>query len=238
MLSDGRCSGPRPWPEGSQRLAAVLKRLAKMFVGQWAASFGSYHATHGTVRPVPAKSIDGASASWVGSMLSDAGNPCVTHAPFLNARTKICCSPPATFCSKVAHGTRTLPAVTAPPATSETPACWFGAIALARSVFTCEPLAGSGRKAARPAGAARRATRAAMAHRGRYDDGLESGANAARVHRRAPLSPSSCGARDGLQLEGRGRRAHAEQRSRRRARGPAGLCPEVHRKARPATPTG
>src|SRR5438046_6598818 len=112
MLSDGRCSGPRPWPEGSQRLAAVLKRLAKMFVGQWAASFGSYHATHGTVRPVPAKSIDGASASWVGSMLSDAGNPCVTHAPLLNDRAKICCSPMEIFCSKVAHGAGYLNAVT------------------------------------------------------------------------------------------------------------------------------
>src|SRR5256885_12886327 len=122
MLSDGRCSGPRPWPEGSQRLAAVLKRLAKMFVGQWAASFGSYHATHGTVRPVSAKSIDGASASWVWSMLSDAGEPCVTHAPFLKARTKICCAPSRSFCSKVAHGTVTLPAVTAPPTTSEAPA--------------------------------------------------------------------------------------------------------------------
>src|SRR5437867_5821962 len=161
MLRAGRWSGPRPWPDGSQRLAAMLKRLAKMFVGHRAAALGSYHATHGTVRPVPAKSIDGASASWVGSMLSDAGEPCVTHAPFLNARTKICCSPPATFCSKVAHGTGTLPAVTAPPATSETPASWFGSIALARSLFTCEPLAGSGRKAARAAGAASSAARAA-----------------------------------------------------------------------------
>src|SRR5437867_2910870 len=160
-LRDGRWFGPRPWPEGSQRLAATLKRLAKMFVGHPEVALGSYHATHGTVRPVPAKSIDGASASWVGSMLSDAGNPCVTHAPFLNARTKICCSPPATFCSKVAHGTGTLPAVTAPPATSETPASWFGSIALARSLFTCEPLAGSGRKAARAAGAASSAARAA-----------------------------------------------------------------------------
>src|SRR5437016_12156934 len=161
MLSEGRWSGPRPWPEGSQRLAAALKRLAKMFVGQPAAALGSYHATHGTVRPAPAKSIDGASASSVWSMLSDAGNPCVTQAPFLNARTKICCSPSATFCSNVAHGTSSLPAVTAPPATSETPASWFGSIALARSLFTCEPLAGSGRKAARAAGAASTAARAA-----------------------------------------------------------------------------
>src|SRR5439155_1534071 len=81
MLSEGRWSGPRPWPEGSQRFAAALKRLAKMFVGQPAAALGSYHATQGTVRPAPAKSIDGASASSVGSMLSDAGDPCVTQAP-------------------------------------------------------------------------------------------------------------------------------------------------------------
>src|SRR5438093_5683879 len=161
MLSEGRWSGPRPGPEVSQPFAAALKRLAKMFVGQPAAALGSYHATQGTVRPAPAKSIDGASASSVGSMLSDAGDPCVTQAPFLNARTKICCSPSATFCSNVAHGTGTLPAVTAPPATSETPASWFGSIALARSLFTCEPLAGSGRKAARAAGAASSAARAA-----------------------------------------------------------------------------
>ena len=77
-------------PDGSQRFAAALKRLAKMLVGEPKASLGSYHATQGTVRPVPAKSMEGASASFVGSMLSDAGKPCVTHAPFLNARTKIC----------------------------------------------------------------------------------------------------------------------------------------------------
>ena len=66
MLRDGRWTGPLPWPEGSQTLAAALKRLAKMFVGPPKAALGSYHATHGTVRPAPAKSIDGASASWVG----------------------------------------------------------------------------------------------------------------------------------------------------------------------------
>src|SRR5881396_3952642 len=104
MLREGRLP-PRAWPEGSQTLAAALKRLAKMFVGQCRTALGSYHATHGTVRPAPAKSIDGASASTAGSMLSDAGNPCVTQAPFLNARTKICCPPPATLCSNVAHGT-------------------------------------------------------------------------------------------------------------------------------------
>src|SRR4029077_5436571 len=62
MLRDGMWPGPLPWPEGSQTLAAALKRLAKMFVGPPKAALGSYHATHGTVRPAPAKSIDGASA--------------------------------------------------------------------------------------------------------------------------------------------------------------------------------
>src|SRR5436309_3674981 len=160
MLSDGRWLPPeRSCPEGSQRFAPALKRLAKMFVGGPNAAFGSYQATHGTVRPAPAKSIDGASASAVGSMLSDAGKPWVTQAPFLKARTKICWLS-RLFCSKVAHGTWTLPAVTAPPATSETPASWFGSIALARSLFTCEPLAGSGRKPARVAGAASSTDRA------------------------------------------------------------------------------
>src|SRR3989454_5590274 len=160
MLRDGMWPGPLPWPEGSQTLAAALKRLAKMFVGHPKAALGSYHVTHGTVRPVPAKSIDGASASAVESMLRDAGKPWVTQAPFLKARTKICWLS-RLFCSKVAHGTWTLPAVTAPPATSETPASWFGSIALARSLFTCEPLAGSGRKPARVAGAASSTDRAA-----------------------------------------------------------------------------
>ena len=58
---------------------------------------GSYHDVHGTVRPAPAKSIEGASASWLAWMFSDW--PCVCHAPFLNARTKICCDEPI-FCSK------------------------------------------------------------------------------------------------------------------------------------------
>src|SRR5437867_8338817 len=147
MLRDGRWSGPRPWPDGSQRLAAMLKRLAKMFVGHPAAALGSYHATHGTVRPAPAKSIDGASASCVGSMLSDAGEPCVTHAPFLNARTKICWESPI-FCSNVAQGTWTLPATTVPPATSTRPASCFGSMEFAASSLTWAPLDGSDTKAA------------------------------------------------------------------------------------------
>src|SRR5205814_7934600 len=117
----------RSWPDGSHRVAPALTRLAKIFVGSPKWRFGSYHATQGTVRPAPAKSIDGASASTVGSMLSDAGEPCVTQAPFLKARTKICCELPSR-CSKVAHGTWTLPATTVPPATSTRPASWFGSI--------------------------------------------------------------------------------------------------------------
>src|SRR3989475_1023887 len=58
MLSEGMWP-PAVWscPDGSQRFAAALKRLAKMLVGQPNAALGSYQATHGTVRPAPAKSI-------------------------------------------------------------------------------------------------------------------------------------------------------------------------------------
>src|SRR5207247_1700923 len=108
---------------------------------------GSYHATQGTVRPAPAKSIDGASASTVGSMLSDAGEPWVTHAPFLKARTKICWESPS-FCSNVAQGTWTLPATTVPPATSTRPASSFGSIEFAASSLTWAPFDGSDTKAA------------------------------------------------------------------------------------------
>src|SRR4029077_3245375 len=65
MLSDGiRPPAVRSWPEGSHTFAPTLKRLAKMLVGEPKASLGSYHATQGTVRPVPAKSMEGASASF------------------------------------------------------------------------------------------------------------------------------------------------------------------------------
>ena len=70
------------------------------------------------MRPAPAKSIDGASASTFGVMFSD--SPWVTHWPFLNARTKICCELPD-FCSNVAHGTRGPSAASEPPTTSDTP---------------------------------------------------------------------------------------------------------------------
>src|SRR5439155_13880640 len=149
MLSEGtRAPSVRSWPEGSQWFTAALKRLVKMLVvGSAKFLFGSYQVTHGTVRPAPAKSIDGASATTVGSMLSHAGNPCVTQAPFLNARTKISCVSPI-FCSKVAQGTCTLPATTVPPATSTRPASSVGSIPFVGSSFTCAPLAGRGANAA------------------------------------------------------------------------------------------
>src|SRR5215470_10644886 len=108
---------------------------------------GSYQATQGTVRPGPAKSIDGASASCRGSMLSEAGEPCVTQAPFLKARTKISCHDPS-FCSNVAQGTCLLPATTVPPATSTTPASSSGSMSFAGSSLTCAPFDGSDTKAA------------------------------------------------------------------------------------------
>src|SRR6266481_6260004 len=112
-----------------------------MFVGSPKWMFGSYHATQGTVRPGPAKSIDGASATCRGSMLSDAGEPWVTQAPFLKARTKISCHGPS-FCSNVAQGTCLLPATTVPPASSS------GSIVFAGSSLTWAPLDGSDTKAA------------------------------------------------------------------------------------------
>src|SRR5438034_3994055 len=148
MLSDGiPAPSARSGPDGSHRFAPALKRLAKIFVGSPKWTFGSYQATQGTVRPAPAKSIDGASASTVGSMLSDAGEPCVTHAPFLKARTKICWESPI-FCSNVAQGTWTLPATTVPPATSTRPASCFGSMEFAASSLTWAPLDGSDTKAA------------------------------------------------------------------------------------------
>src|SRR3954451_19725078 len=118
MFSDGTAE-PRSWPSGCHLFAAATKRLAKIWCWPPSALLGSYQASHGTVRPAPAKSIDGASATTPGSMFSD--GPCVTHWPFLKARTKICCVSPD-FCSKVAHGTRGPPASSDPPTTSETPA--------------------------------------------------------------------------------------------------------------------
>src|SRR5215475_946703 len=106
MLSEGTPE-PRSCPSGTPLLPVALKRLAKICLAPPSAAFGSYQESHGTVRPAPAKSIDGSWASTSGLMLSD--RPWVTHWPFLNACTKICCELPD-FCSNVAHGTRGPPA--------------------------------------------------------------------------------------------------------------------------------
>src|SRR5439155_62784 len=80
MFSEGtRAPSVRSWPEGRQWFTAALKRLGKMLVvGSAKFLFGSYQVTHGTVRRAPAKTIDGASATTVGSMLRHPGNPCFT----------------------------------------------------------------------------------------------------------------------------------------------------------------
>jgi hypothetical protein len=98
----------------------------------------------------PAKSIDGASASTVRSMFS--AWPCVTHAPFWNARTKMSWALPA-CCSNVAQGTRAAPA-SEPPVTSETPAFWLGSMPAAGSSLTWAPFDGSPMNAADAAEAA------------------------------------------------------------------------------------
>src|SRR4051812_36276992 len=112
MFSEGTPE-PRSWPSGCHVLAAAAKRLAKICFAPPSAWLGSYQASHGTVRPAPAKSIDGASALTLRSMFRD--GPWVTHLPPLNARTKICCaSPGPVSCSNVAQGTRAPPAAREP----------------------------------------------------------------------------------------------------------------------------
>ena len=70
MFSDGT-PDPRSCPSGCHTLLAATKRLAKICFCPPSAALGSYHASHGTVRPAPAKSIEGASASTFWSMFSD-----------------------------------------------------------------------------------------------------------------------------------------------------------------------
>src|SRR6185436_15241684 len=160
--------GARSWPSGTHTFAVALNRLAKMFVfppGRF--EFGSYHAVHGTLRPVPAKSIEGASASWFAWMLSDW--PWVTQRPFLKARTKICCEGPV-FCSNAAHGTFGAPGTREPPTTSDTPASWLGSMPTAGSSLTWVPSAGRPTTAADavPANAST-TTRTAGARRRRWN---------------------------------------------------------------------
>src|SRR6516225_10556971 len=91
----------------------------------------SYQVAHGTVRPAPAKSIEGASPSWPWSKFSDPANvglaldlpptvplPRVSQAPFANDREKIWSCPDASCWRKIDHGTAGLPATNAPPTTS------------------------------------------------------------------------------------------------------------------------
>src|SRR5207253_1194749 len=84
MFSDGTGTvptppSPRPWPPKihlpwfaspvlSNRLANTLLLLK---TGGPVEVVFSYHVVHGTVLPVPAKSIAGASPSWVWSKLSE-----------------------------------------------------------------------------------------------------------------------------------------------------------------------
>src|SRR4051794_36696485 len=167
MFSEGtEWPGARSWPSGTHTFVAALKRLAKMFVLPPARfELGSYHAVHGTLRPVPAKSIEGASASWFAWMFSDW--PWVTHWPFLKARTKICCEGPD-FCSKAAQGTLGVPGTSEPPTTSDRPASWLGSMPTAGSSLTSVPFAGRPTTAADavPANAST-ATRTAGARRRR-----------------------------------------------------------------------
>src|SRR5262249_19702963 len=143
MFSDGTFGPlpplPRLWPAkihlpwfGSP--AVLSKRLANTLLAPKPVPVVfSYHVAHGTVRPAPAKSIDGASPSWPWSKLSEPENcgfaldrpptvplPLVVHAPFANERENTWSADPSASCArKTAHGTAGLPAVSAPPTTSE-----------------------------------------------------------------------------------------------------------------------
>src|SRR5437763_7370513 len=125
----------------------------------------SYQVAHGTVRPAPAKSIDGDSPSCAWLKFSDPVNvglalerpptvpiPRVVHFPPANERENTWSAgggAPFVSCwRQIAHGTAGLPAVSAPPTTSAlVGSSPFTLIALlipeARSSFTCPP-GGSG----------------------------------------------------------------------------------------------
>src|SRR5689334_9086990 len=57
MFSEGT-PDPRSWPSGTHALLVASKRLAKICFWPPRAWLGSYHASQGTFRPAPAKSID------------------------------------------------------------------------------------------------------------------------------------------------------------------------------------
>ena len=144
MFSDGT-SGPLPplprlWPAKIHlpwfASPVLSKRLANtLLLPKPVPVVFSYQVAHGTVRPAPAKSIEGASPSWPWSKFSDPENcglaldrpptvplPRVVHAPFANERANIWSAgglgPFVSCWRKIAHGTAGLPAVSAPPTTS------------------------------------------------------------------------------------------------------------------------
>src|SRR5262245_59239920 len=107
MLSTGGSPSPgRPWPAKTHLSWTASKREAKISSLPNGLVSGSYQVAQGTARPVPAKSIEGASASLFWSKLSELRKvgepleapltvPCpfVTQLVPLKAREKICCSP-------------------------------------------------------------------------------------------------------------------------------------------------
>src|SRR5437868_7069739 len=141
MFSDGiwtlPAPRPRAWPPKIHLpwLASPVlsKRLAKMLLlANPGPAVLSYQVAQGTVRPVPAKSIAGASPLTFWLKFNEPLNvglaldcpltvpmPRVVQAPPAKDRTKIWSLPGRASCwRKIAHGTATLPAVSAPPTTS------------------------------------------------------------------------------------------------------------------------
>src|SRR3989442_137453 len=89
MLSDGRWLPPeRSCPEGSQRFAPALKRLAKMLVGHPRAATGSYPGTPRPGRPAPAEPVGAAPSPPGGAKFGGGGEPLGTQGPVLEGRTE------------------------------------------------------------------------------------------------------------------------------------------------------
>src|SRR5450755_1574740 len=114
----------------------------------------SYQLAHGTIRPAPAKSIEGASPSWVWSKFSEPLNrwvgppselpptvplPRVVQVPAANERLKIwSLLPEGSVWRKIAHGTNGFVATSEPPTTSE-----FAGSSTLTGLFGSIPAAGS-----------------------------------------------------------------------------------------------
>src|ERR1700759_2035137 len=93
---------PRLWPANTHLFWAASKRLANTLLAPKPVPVVfSYHVAHGTVRPAPAKSIEGASPSCPWSKFNDPAKvgladdrpptvplPRVVHAPPANEREK------------------------------------------------------------------------------------------------------------------------------------------------------